>query len=293
MKGIVMTALWKIIVLLVIVLVALFVILAPWYLPYILSLGENRIIQQVRSMKFMLEETTRMRSWISGNQFEFPKDYFMIQIYGSDECFSYLESMYIKGKFLGKEDPFLCNNSFCICIAKFHNICEKKCIPLWSISPSLPIIPFPVCFDVCPINWSSTYPTWLEMDFHARFYDKIAYNNETPSPQNLLSDLCVDFFNGTKIQVDGKLKSFGNDYIESIRCLPTPKVSEDDKTISYYLSIDNDECLFKECGDNIVLWIHTNESQSFKILGAKLQDLSEFYTGSISTILMDPIIKSY
>ncbi len=293
-KAIVMTALWKLVVLLVVVLVVFFVILAPWYIPAIISMGENRIIQQVRSMKFILEETTRQNSWVSGTQFELPNNYFMLQIYGSDECFSYLEDLYIQGKFAGKEDPFLCNNSFCICIAKFRPICEKKCVPLipLSVIPS-PISSIPLCFDVCLVNWSSTYPTWLESDFHARFYDKIAYNNEGSSPQLLLSNLCVDFFNGTKVQSDSQVKIYRTEYIETIRCLPAPQVKKDGKTIKYYLSIDNGECYFKDCGNNIVLWIHTNESQNFKILGAKLQDLSDFFQGDISTILMDPIIKSY
>lgn len=262
----------KIVAVVVVVLFAIFYVISTFILPYLAGLSLDVYIGQLDKFELAMKEVNKANHVVFGEVMSFPQDYFLIQIFGdSRKCMPYLEELFIKGKFLTTEPPFLCNQSFCLCMAKFKEVCEPRVHWL----PLLGVIWLP---PFCYVNWSSATPSWLETELLPQFYSHIAYGNfrDRVEAQNFLTTLCEDFFNGTQKTVDGSLKSYAaTDYIIRMKCVKLPVHEEEDKELQNYLALDDGECFLTNCSKNVVLWIHTNESASFKIFAQRLEKFAD------------------
>ncbi|MCW1301220.1 MAG: hypothetical protein QW507_02450 [Candidatus Nanoarchaeia archaeon] len=262
----------KIIAVVVVVLFAIFYVIGTFILPYLAGFSLDVYIGQIDKLELAMREVNRANHVVFGEVMSFPQDYFLIQIFGdSERCMPHLEELFIKGKFLTTEPPFSCNESFCLCMVKFKEICEPRVRWL----PILGVIWFP---PFCYVNWSSAIPSWIETEFTPRFYSYIAYGNfgDRGEVQSFLAILCEDFFNGTQKIIDGSLKSYSAaDYIIRMKCVKLPVHTEEDMELQNYFALDDEECFLTNCSRNAILWVHTNESTSFKIFAQRLEKFAD------------------
>lgn len=220
---------------------------------FIITAGANKVISSSESISLYV--STTMTAVQTGNSVvlppnspDLPKHTFLAQFYGSSACISYINQLSREAIVVSPANPSVLSNQYFMCIGTYNPSAIISSQSIWNFLPAY-------------ADDNASFPGW--------FPDLSSYNSKTSSvasgingstgtlsyfiqpasPQTVLAQSCVNFFNATTIKY-----GYGQPgaYISTITCVPLTYKNE-----SKFISVTSPSCS-GTCGNNPMAFLYGN-----------------------------------